>query len=122
MTAYSGGWAPWPYSTPTRRHRLTRWQARRLSRRFAGVGVGIAATRLRELADGAPAAAGELADVEFAFVATELRHDEQLARIRRGKRACVSCLITVAVGVLMIVSLISMVLLLFSLILHSTPY
>jgi len=93
-----------------------------LSRRFAGVGVGIAATRLRELADGAPAAAGELADVEFAFVATELRHDEQLARIRRGKRACVSCLITVAVGVLMIVSLISMVLLLFSLILHSTPY
>ena len=84
--------------------------------------MGIAATRLRELADGAPAAAGELADVEFAFVATELRHDDHVARIRRGKRACVSCLITVGVGVLMLVSLISMVLLLFSMMLHTPPY
>ena len=101
---------------------MTRWQARRLSRRFAGVGVGIGATRLRELADGAPAAADELADVEFAFCATALRHDEQVARMRRGKRACISCLITVGVGVLMLVSLISLVLLLFSVMLHQSPY
>lgn len=94
---------------------MTRWQARRLSRQFA-------AARLRELADGAPATAGELADVEFAFLATELRHDERLARVKRGRRACISCLITVGVAVLMLVSLISMVLLLFSLMLHNPPY
>lgn len=84
--------------------------------------MSIAAARLRELADGASAAAGELADVEFAFFATELRHDEQLARVRRGKRACISCLITVGVGVLMLISLISMVLLLFSVMLRTSPY
>ncbi|MBU8825737.1 hypothetical protein [Mycolicibacterium goodii] len=122
MTAYGGECGHWPYSTHARRHGMTRWQARRLSRQFAGVGVGIAAARLRELADGAPATAGELADVEFAFLATELRHDERLARVKRGRRACISCLITVGVGVLMLVSLISMVLLLFSLMLHNPPY
>lgn len=84
--------------------------------------MGIAAARLRELADGAPAAAGELEDVEFAFFATKLRHDEQLAKVRRGKAACVSCLITAGVGVLMLIWLISMVLLLFSLMLHTSPY
>ena len=49
---------------------LTRRQARRLSRRFDGVGVAIPATRLRQIAAGACAGNDELTDVSFALAAT----------------------------------------------------
>jgi hypothetical protein len=93
-----------------------------MSRRFSGVGVGIAAARLREIASGAPAADAELADVEFAFVAGELMHDERLAKLQRSKRLCISWLVITGMGLIMFGSLLCMVLLLLSLMMHTTPF
>ncbi|WP_238390574.1 MULTISPECIES: hypothetical protein [unclassified Mycolicibacterium] len=93
-----------------------------MSRRFAGVGVGIAAARLREIASGAPAADAELADVEFAFVAGELMHDERLAKLQRGKRLCMTGLVVVCMGLIIFSSLLCMVVLLLSLMLHTAPF
>lgn len=65
---------------------LGRRRARRLSRRFAGVGVVIPAARLQELAAGATAGPSELADVQFAFVAAETQREERRARVTRTKQ------------------------------------
>jgi hypothetical protein len=62
---------------------LSRRQARRRSRRFATVGVGIPATRLREIAAGAPASDHELADVSFALAVTEIQREERHAKFAR---------------------------------------
>ena len=56
---------------------------RRLSRRFAVVGVDIPAGRLREIADGDPATEAEIVDVNFALVATATLADER--RTQRGR-------------------------------------
>lgn len=93
-----------------------------MSRRFAGVGVAIPGARLREIAAGAPAADAELTDVEFAVVACELRHDEHLARSKRRKRRCIKLLIDAGVCLVMLGWLLCMVLLLFSLMLHTAPF
>jgi len=61
---------------------------RRLSRRFAMVGVDIPATRLRQIADGDPATESELVDVGFALVATaSLAEDRRVKRGRARRRA-----------------------------------
>ncbi len=93
-----------------------------MSRRFAGVGVGIAATRLREIASGAPAADAELADVEFAVVAREFVHDERVARIQRGKQRCMSWLIVTIMGLSMFGALLIATVLMLSLMTHDLPY
>ena len=54
-----------------------------MSRRFAGVGVGIGAARLREIASGSPASAAELADVDVAVVASEFKHQERVAKFEK---------------------------------------
>lgn len=93
-----------------------------MSRRFAGVGVGIPASRLREISCGAPAGEAELADVEFAFVADELMHDERLAKLARGKQRCASWFVVVIMGLIMFSSLLCMVVLMLSLMQHSAPF
>ncbi|OCB49998.1 hypothetical protein A5721_32055 [Mycobacterium vulneris] len=116
------GWGQWPHSMDAFDHRLTRRQARNMSRRFAGVGVGIAAARLREISSGAPAEDAELARVEFAFVADELMHDERLAKLARGKQRCAMWLVVTVMGLIMFSSLLCMIVLMLSLMQHSAPF
>jgi hypothetical protein len=91
---------PWAEEWGGRSHRpfhhdraLSRRRARRLSRRFAGVGVGIPPARLQQIAAGAPFASDELFDVKFALCATELKRQDLRARFDRGRRRAVHWLI-----------------------------
>ncbi|MCG7607779.1 hypothetical protein [Mycobacterium sp. CnD-18-1] len=117
-----GGRAQWPHSPHVLDHRLSRRQARQMSRRFAGVGVGIGAARLREISSGAPAADSELEDVQFAVVADELMQDERLAKLSHGKQRCTMWLFVVIMGLIMFSSLLCMVVLMLSLMQHSAPF
>jgi hypothetical protein len=101
---------------------LTRRQARRLSRRFDGVGVAIPATRLRQIAAGAIADDGELTDVSFAIAATEIQHEQRLAKLKHSQRLAVHWLIVAGLVLLLLSSLLCMALLFFSLTLHTYPY
>ena len=59
---------------------------RRLSRRFAAVGVDISPGRLREIADGDPATEAEIVDVNFALVVTATLDEERRAKRGRARR------------------------------------
>ena len=93
-----------------------------MSRRFAGVGVGIAAARLREISCGAPAAEAERDRVEFAVMADELMHDKRIAKLGREKKLCASWFVIIVVGLIMFSSLVCMVVLMLSLMQHSSPF
>jgi hypothetical protein len=101
---------------------LTRGQARRLSRRFGDVGVAIPATRLRQIAAGACPRDDELTDVSFAIAATELQHEQRLAKLKRRQRRIVRWLIVAGLVLLLLNSLLCMAYLFFSLTLHAYPY
>jgi hypothetical protein len=101
---------------------LTRGQARRLSRRFGDVGVAIPATRLRQIAAGACAGDDEMTDVSFAIAATEIQHEQRLARLKRNQRRVVRWLIVAGLVLLLLNSLLCMAYLFFSLALHTYPY
>lgn len=75
-----------PHRLPIREKILSRRQARRLSRRFAGVGVDIPAQRLQEIAAGAPTPDDEMTDVYFAFAAVEITREERAAKFARRQR------------------------------------
>lgn len=93
-----------------------------MSRRFAGVGVGIAAARLREIAAGAPASDVELVDVDFAVTASELRHEQRVAKFEHAKRECVRGLIVAGVGLLLLGFLLFVTLAVLCLALHTVPF
>ena len=59
---------------------------RRLSRRFAAVGVDISAGRPREIAAGDPTTDDELVDVSFALVATATLAEDRRAQHGRSRR------------------------------------
>jgi hypothetical protein len=101
---------------------LTRRQARRLSRRFGGVGVAIPAMRLQQIAAGASAGDDELTDVSFALAATEIQHEERLAKLKRSRRRAVHCLIVAGLTLLALNSLLCMAYLILSLAVHASPY
>ena len=101
---------------------LTRGQARRLSRRFQDVGVAISATRLRQIAAGACARDDELTDVSFAVAATEIQHEQRLAKLKRSQRRVIRWLIVAGLVLLLLNSLLCMAYLFFSLALHNYPY
>jgi len=101
---------------------LTRRQARRLSRRFDGVGVAIPAMRLQQIAAGASAGDDEWTDVSFALTVTEIQHDERLAKRRRSRRQVVRWLIVAGLTLLVLNSLLCMAYLFLSVTLHSSPY
>jgi hypothetical protein len=101
---------------------LTRRQARRLSRRFDGVGVTIPATRLRQLAAGASAGDDELTNVSFAIAATEIQHEQRLAKAKRRHHLAVHWLIVAGLVLLMLNSLLCVAYLFFSMTMHMYSY
>ncbi len=70
---------------------LGRHRARRLSQRFARVGVETPPERLQEIVSGAPAADDEMTDVNFALIAIQLNHEQRVTKFkhlqRRGRRS-----------------------------------
>lgn len=101
---------------------LTRRQARRLSRRFGGVGVAIPAMRLQQIAAGASAGDDEWTDVSFALTATELQREERIAKLKRIRRRVVRWLIFAGLVLLAMHSLLIVAYLVFTLALHAFPY
>jgi hypothetical protein len=101
---------------------LTRRQARRLSRRFGDVGVTIPATRLQQIAAGASAGDAELTDVRFALAATEIQHEQHVAKVKRSHRRVMQWLIVAGLILLLLNSLLCMAYLIFSLTMHTYSY
>jgi hypothetical protein len=100
---------------------IGRRQARRLSRRFARVGVDTSPERLREMLGGRPLAAQEVADLNFAFIATRLRHEQLSAKFKRLKRRGARSLIFVGLVLVTLNFLFCMAYALFSLTLEASP-
>jgi hypothetical protein len=100
---------------------LSRRQARRLSRRFARVGVDTPPHRLRQMLAGVPFAAGEVADVNFAFIATRLRREQLSAKFKRLKRRGARSLLFVGLVLVTLNFLFCMAYALFSLTLEAAP-
>ena len=98
-----------------------RRQARRLSRRFARVGVTTPSERLRLMLAGAPAARAEVADFNFALIATQLKREQFVAKIRRLKRCGARSLIFVGLVLVTLNFLFCMAYALFSLTLEASP-
>lgn len=100
---------------------LGRRQARRLSRRFARVGVATPPQRLQQMLAGAPVADHEVADVNFALIATQLRHEQLVAKFARLKRRGTRSLIFVGLVLVTLNFLFCMAYVLFSLTLEASP-
>jgi hypothetical protein len=115
-------WGRWSHPMHERGQVLSRGQARRMSRRFAGVGVGIPAVRLQEIAAGAPVAGDELADVNFALAATELKREARLATFQRGRRRCMRWLIASGMVLVVLNLLLCVACIFFSLAQHTSPF
>ncbi|MEI6396046.1 MAG: hypothetical protein WCT12_33690 [Verrucomicrobiota bacterium] len=81
---------------------------RRLSRRFAAVGVDISAGRPREIAAGDPTTDDELVDVSFALVATATLAEDRRAQHGRSRRRVLRWLM-VAGGACLAVSVVLLV-------------
>jgi hypothetical protein len=93
-----------------------------MSRRFAGVGVGIAAARLQEIAAGALAAPHELVDVDFALVAIEIKREERLAKFKRNQRRGIRWLIVAGMVLAALNLLVCMAYVFVTLALHESPF
>jgi hypothetical protein len=98
-----------------------RRQARRLSRRFARVGITTPPDRLRQMLAGAPAAYAEVADFKFALIATQFKRDQFRARVRRMKRRGARTLIFVGMVLVTLNFLFCMAWALFNLTLEAPP-
>ncbi len=114
-------WGRPPNRLHVRHQVLSRRRARRMSKRFAGVGVGIPAARLQEIAAGAPCASNEMTDVSFALAVSEIKRQERLARFKRGQRCGVRLLIVAGMVLVAMNFLLCMAYLFFSLALHESP-
>jgi hypothetical protein len=97
-------------------------ELRRLSRRFSTVGVDIAAERLREIAEGAPATEAEWVDVSFAMVATNLLTDQRRTKRGRTRRRLVQWCIVAGAVVVALNVLLCLGLLFFVMTQHTSPY
>lgn len=93
-----------------------------MSRRFAGVGVGIPAARLQEIAAGAPVASDELVEVNFALAATEIKREERRAKLKRSQRRGIRLLMVVGLVLVALNVLLCMAYLFVSLALHEWPF
>lgn len=102
-------------------HFASRRQARRLSRRFAHVGVRTSPDRLRHMLAGSPASSAEVTDFNFALIATQLRREEFSAKIRRVKRCGTRSLLFVGMVLVTLNVLFCMAYALFSLALEGSP-
>jgi hypothetical protein len=102
-------------------HLAARRQARRLSRRFARVGVSTSPDRLRQMLAGSPVARAEVADFTFAMIATQYRRDQLRARVRRMKRRGARSLLFVGMVLVTLNFLFCMAWALFTLTLETAP-
>jgi hypothetical protein len=93
-----------------------------MSQRFAGVGVGIPAARLQEIAAGAPPASEELVSVEFALAAIEIKREERLAKFKRSQRRGIRWLIVAGLVLVALNVLLCMTYIFISLVLHEWPF
>ncbi|MGH3961197.1 hypothetical protein [Mycobacterium sp.] len=93
-----------------------------MSRQFAGVGVGIPAARLREIAAGAPCASDEFVNVNFAIVATETKREERIAKFKRSRRRAVYWLIVSGMVLAALNLLLCMTYVFIILALHDSPW
>jgi hypothetical protein len=100
---------------------VSRRQAKRLSRRFARVGVNTPPHRLRMMLAGLPVPANEVADVNFAFIATRLRREQLSAKYKRLKRRGARSLLFVGLVLVTLNFLFCMAYALFSLTLEAAP-
>ena len=101
---------------------LGRRRALLMSRRFAGVGVGIPAARLREIASGAPIDADEWVDVIFGLTACEFKRRERLAKFARGRRRGTHWLIVAGMVLVGLNVLVCIACTVFMLVQHASPY
>lgn len=106
---------------PLRNQVLSRRQARRLSRRFARVGVETPPHRLQQMLAGLPVAVGEVADVNFALIALQLKREQLIAKYERLKRRGARSLIFVGLVLVTLNFLFCMAYALFSLTLEASP-
>ncbi|WP_431240301.1 hypothetical protein ACQ86B_12780 [Mycolicibacterium aichiense] len=97
-------------------------QLKRLSRTFAGVGVGIPPERLQQIAMGQVATEDELVDVSFALTATALRNEQRRSKVGRAQRRCVRGAIVFVAILIAINVLMCLGLFLFVLTQHTSPY
>ena len=98
-----------------------RRKARRLSRRFARVGVTTSPDRLRLMLAGSHVALAEVTDFNFAVIATEYRRDQTRARVRRAKRRGARSLLFVGMVLITLNFLFCMAYALFSMALAAPP-
>ena len=126
MTASSGPlgdeWGRRAYVALNRGQLLGRRQASRMSRHFAGVGVGIPAARLREIAAGAPVDSDEWVDVIFGLTASETKREERLAKIARTRRRGTHWLIVALMVLVALSGLLCMACGFFTLVEHAAPF
>lgn len=101
---------------------LTCRRARRVSRRFARVGVGIPAARLQAIAAGAPVAFDELTNFNFALLAIETEREERLARFRQVLHRGLRWLVSIGVMLAGFGMLLCLFLAMISLALQDSPY
>jgi len=106
--SWADGWGSRRLAADLRDQVLSRRQARRMSRRFAEVGVGIPPARLQELAAGAPFSDDESADVKFALAATEIQRQARLAEFAQRRRRCIWWLIVAGLVLVALNSLVCM--------------
>jgi hypothetical protein len=93
-----------------------------MNRRFAGVGVRIRATRLQEIAAGAPVVDDEMTDISFALAATGLVRERRQAKFERNRRRGIQWLIVAGMIIVVLNLLLCMAFVLFSLAQHALPY
>jgi hypothetical protein len=103
-------------------HALSRRRARRMSRSFAGVGVAILPARLRQIADGAAFANGELTDITFAIIATEFQRKQRHTKFERVRRRCIWWLLVAGVVLVALNALILIGYIILSVTQQSPPY
>ncbi|MCX2929505.1 hypothetical protein ORI20_04420 [Mycobacterium sp. CVI_P3] len=98
-------------------------QMKRLSRDFAGVGVGIPPERLQQIVKGGTPTDDERIDVTFALTATALL-SEKRRRSKRGRaqQRCVKGIVFAAAILVAINVLLCLGLMLFVLTQHTSPY
>ncbi len=101
---------------------VSRRRLRRLSRRYADVGVTVAPERLRQIAGGCPARESELFDIAFAEAAIRIQGEQWHDRRVRARRRCMRSVIVAGAVVVALGTLIGLALAFFMLAAHTSPF
>lgn len=106
---------------PMRDPHLGRRQARRMSRRFARIGVEAPPKRLQQMLAGSPLADPEFTDISFAFLAIQLNRELRIAKLRRLQGHATRLLITLGLILVALNFLLCLAYVVFSLTQHTQP-